>query len=50
MLNPGASADSDALRGWLADRMPTWMVPDSIEFRPSLPLTATGKVARAALR
>jgi long-chain acyl-CoA synthetase len=50
VLNPGASEDPDALRGWLADRMPTWMVPDSIEFRPSLPLTATGKVARAALR
>ncbi|MEX2200461.1 MAG: class I adenylate-forming enzyme family protein [Dongiaceae bacterium] len=50
VLNPGSAADSDALRDWLADQVPAWMIPDLIEFRSTLPLTATGKVARAALR
>lgn len=50
VMNPGSEPDPDALRGWLADRMPEWMVPELMEFLPSLPLTSTGKVARAALR
>jgi len=50
VMNPGSTPDPVALRHWLADRMPDWMVPELMEFLPSLPLTATGKVARAALR
>jgi len=50
VMNPGAPPDPEALRHWLADRLPEWMVPELMEFLPALPLTATGKVARAALR
>ncbi len=50
VMNPGTQPDPDGLRHWLSDRLPEWMVPELMEFLPSLPLTATGKVARAALR
>jgi long-chain acyl-CoA synthetase len=50
VMNPGTTPDPEGLRHWLADRLPEWMVPELMEFLPSLPLTATGKVARAALR
>jgi long-chain acyl-CoA synthetase len=50
VLRPGSKIDEGVLRAWLSGRMPEWMVPDLIEFRPSLPLTPTGKVARAVLR
>ncbi|WP_410631241.1 amino acid adenylation domain-containing protein [Amycolatopsis sp. cmx-4-83] len=38
-----------ALRRWLAQRLPGYMVPSAIAVLPALPLTATGKVDRAAL-
>ena len=47
---PGGTIDATALRAWMLGRMPEWMVPELFEFRPSLPLTPTGKVARAVLR
>lgn len=50
VMNPGMTPDPEGLRHWLADRLPEWMVPELMEFLPALPLTATGKVARAALR
>lgn len=37
------------LRAWAADRLPGYMVPDSLRILESLPLTANGKVDRAAL-
>ena len=39
----------DALRAWLADRVPEYMVPQSWLFLPELPLTPGGKLDREAL-
>jgi amino acid adenylation domain-containing protein len=41
--------DVEALRAHLARRLPAYMVPHRIRLCPSLPLSATGKVDRAAL-
>jgi len=53
----GASADVDhdapaivnRLRHYLAEHLPDYMLPSTIEVREALPLTANGKVDRAAL-
>ena len=42
--------DADALRSWLAARLPAWMVPAQLVVQDQLPLTREGKVDRAALR
>ena len=39
----------DALRGWLGDRLPEYMVPQSWMFLPELPLMPSGKLDREAL-
>lgn len=39
----------DALRAWLGDRLPDYMVPQSWMFLPELPLMPGGKLDRAAL-
>jgi len=41
--------DRDRLLGFLRERIPPYMVPDSIEFLDVLPKTSTGKVQRRAL-
>ncbi|MBF9129511.1 amino acid adenylation domain-containing protein [Plantactinospora sp. S1510] len=46
---PGAPVDTVALRGFVADRAPDFLVPAALVVLPSLPLTANGKVDRAAL-
>jgi nonribosomal peptide synthetase DhbF len=48
---PGAGAvlDPQVVRGWLAERLPEFMVPAWVSVLESLPLTASGKVDRAAL-
>ena len=47
---PGQSLDAAALRAFCADRLPTYMMPVSIEVRPALPRGTTGKVDRLRLR
>lgn len=42
--------DPTALRAWAAQRLPPYMVPDEVLVQQSLPLTANGKLDRAALR
>ncbi len=41
--------DQADLRGFCADRIPRYMIPDSFEFRASLPKTSTGKIDRQPL-
>ncbi|WP_159881483.1 non-ribosomal peptide synthetase [Paenibacillus puerhi] len=42
--------DPDALRSWLGDRLPRYMVPHPIRLVEELPLTASGKVDRERLK
>ncbi|MCG8618977.1 MAG: amino acid adenylation domain-containing protein [Desulfobacterales bacterium] len=36
--------DGDSLKGWMADRLPAYMVPASIHFTDNFPLTSAGKI------
>jgi 3-(methylthio)propionyl---CoA ligase len=47
---PGTVHDPDALRTHLASRIASWWLPDAILFVDDIPLTATGKVHKLALR
>lgn len=44
-----AALDPDALRAHLGARLPAYMVPHTLHHRAALPLTANGKIDRAAL-
>ena len=44
-----APVESD-WRAWLADRLPSYMIPSTVVPIPTIPLTGSGKVDRAALR
>jgi thioesterase domain-containing protein/acyl carrier protein len=44
--SPGLSLE---LTVWLADRLPSYMMPSSIQVLPSLPLNSSGKVDRKSL-
>ncbi|SDY43768.1 methyltransferase, FkbM family/amino acid adenylation domain-containing protein [Micromonospora pattaloongensis] len=46
---PAAAASGPELRDWLAEQLPAYLVPDSIEIIDRLPLTRNGKLDRAAL-
>jgi 3-(methylthio)propionyl---CoA ligase len=46
----GAEPTKDALIGYLATRMPKWMLPDDVVFTSDLPHTATGKLLKTKLR
>jgi len=41
--------DEPDLIGACAERIPSYALPDAIEFRPALPKTSTGKTDRKAL-
>lgn len=49
-LKPGAVADAAGVRSLLEARMARWAVPDVIHFIDALPLGATGKIDKRALR
>jgi amino acid adenylation domain-containing protein len=48
-LRDGAGADPEVLPHHLAERLPAYMLPASIEVLPELPLTERGKIDRRAL-
>ncbi len=45
----GQAAEVEGVRAFVAQRLPPYMVPSSLEVLEALPLTANGKVDRAAL-
>ncbi len=49
VLSPGATVSATALREYLRQRVPDYMVPAAFVAIPSLPVTEQGKVNRAAL-
>jgi amino acid adenylation domain-containing protein len=49
ILSPGATVSATALREYLRQRVPDYMVPAAFVAIPSLPVTEQGKVNRAAL-
>jgi acyl-coenzyme A synthetase/AMP-(fatty) acid ligase len=50
VLRAGRSADARAMFTHCAERLPSYMVPESIEIRGEMPRTSTGKADRATLR
>ncbi len=50
VLKPGAAIDEAGLRQHLSLTLPRYMVPETIEFRGTLPRTSSGKVDRRALQ
>lgn len=46
---PGTAVTADQLRQHCAETLPRYMVPETVEFRPQLPRTSSGKVDRQAL-
>ncbi len=46
---PGISVSIEALRKYLISKLPRYMVPDSLIFLDTLPLTPTGKIDRRLL-
>ncbi len=49
-LKPGASATDGDFRRYLEDKIAKWWMPDEVRFVETIPLGATGKVDKKALR
>lgn len=49
VLASGAEADSDSIRSYCAQLLPSYMVPKEIDIRNALPKTSTGKADRQQL-
>lgn len=49
ILQPGASLTPDELIAWGKDQMASYKYPRIVEFVPSLPMTATGKILKREL-
>ncbi|WVZ87661.1 hypothetical protein U9M48_034267 [Paspalum notatum var. saurae] len=45
-----ASVTTDSVMEWCRERMPRYMVPKTVVFRPELPKTSTGKIQKYVLR
>lgn len=50
VLEPGADADADAVRGWVKAELSRFAVPRDVTFVDQLPRNATGKVMHRELR
>ena len=50
VLEYGRGADEAELKAWAGARLAPYKVPSRIHFRGSLPMTATHRVAKDALR
>jgi fatty-acyl-CoA synthase len=50
VLRPGAEADEAGILAFLDGRIARYKIPRSVRFAPELPRTATGKIAKRALR
>ena len=46
----GANVTADEIRAHLAGKIAAWWMPDEIVFRDEMPLNATGKIDKKALR
>jgi long-chain acyl-CoA synthetase len=49
-LRPGKSATPEAIVAWCQERMAAYKYPRLVEIVPSLPMTATGKILKRALK
>nr|WP_302664638.1 amino acid adenylation domain-containing protein [Lysobacter enzymogenes] len=49
VLHDGACGDGESIRAGLTDRLPSYLIPANIAVVASLPVTANGKLDRAAL-
>ena len=49
VLKEGIEMDAAGLRTYCAEKIPKYMVPESVEFREKLPKTSTGKVNKPQL-
>jgi long-chain acyl-CoA synthetase len=50
ILKPDAKCDPEELMEWCKENMAAYKYPRAIEFRESLPMTATGKILKRELR
>jgi fatty-acyl-CoA synthase len=50
VAKPGASVSREQVLDYLRGRVSKWWLPDDVVFLPQLPLTATGKISKLALR
>jgi acyl-CoA synthetase (AMP-forming)/AMP-acid ligase II len=50
VLRPGAQLTRDEMLEHLRPQMASWWLPDDVQFVEALPVTATGKVQKSALR
>ena len=50
VLNEGASCTADELQAWTKERIAAYKYPRKIDFVPSLPMSATGKILKKEIR
>ena len=50
VLKPGAEATAEEIIAWSKETMAAYKYPRTVEFRDSLPMSATGKVLKIPLR